>query len=94
VNGPEELEVQAGSNKVKFRTYSLQAIAIVLILMVSAAGGTVLYQHVQATDRQIDRFISAISELSRSQRELTCIITYPENIRESKVEFCKRMARW
>ena len=104
-NGTEELEVVSGDKKFKLRGSDLLTSVIGMIVCSGLVLiGYVLYEHKgdakqQAHDTTTE-LVTVVREMTvvakegvRAQREQTCLLTLPQELREKNTEFCKRMAQ-
>jgi hypothetical protein len=91
----EEAEITApGGFKIRARGYDLLVTASVVVVGLVAY---MLYEHKSETATSTALLTGAIRELSAAQREMTCVISLPQERRElefnSPNSLCKRISR-
>ena len=97
----QELEIGAGDKKLKLRGSDLLTSVIgmivcsglVLILYIIFIHKEDAKDHGQAVVQAVKDMGQTAKEGVMVQRELTCIISLPQEQREKNQDFCKRMAR-
>ena len=100
-NGTQELEIGAGDKKFKLRGSDLLTSVIGMIVCSGLVLlGYVLYEHktdAKGRDGEIVMVIREMSSVAKegvtAQREMNCLISLSQELREKNTEFCKRMAR-
>ena len=98
---PQELEVGVGDKKFKLRGSDLLTSVIGMIVCSGLVLiGYVLYEHktdAKGRDGEIVMVIKEMSSVAKegvtAQREMNCLISLSQELREKNTEFCKRMAR-
>lgn len=100
-NGSQELEVTSGDKKFKLRGSDLLTSVIGMIVSSGLVLiGYVLYEHKSDAHTRDGEIITVVKEMSAiakegvtAQREMNCLISLPQDLREKQSEFCKRVAR-
>lgn len=96
----DELSGEVAGQKFSLKSASLNTIATVATLILVAILAYVLWEHkldakaqgVSLTDA-IQSMVKAQQEATQAHRETNCLIGMKEAERESKSEWCKRIAR-
>ena len=85
-----DVDLKIGGQEVRLKNIkslnTLATVATLIILCTAAAYG---YTHIQDS-REV---AVAMRDMAQAIREGNCINSYPEHVRESRVEHCKRMVR-
>lgn len=91
------IEAQVGDAGIKVRSARMSDIIALGCICVTVFGAVVLYQHHALTESAMGQLQAVLKELAAAQREMTCIMSLPQEKREqqylSQDSFCKRMAR-
>ena len=100
-NGTQELEIGAGDKKFKLRGSDLLTSVIGMIVCSGLVLlGYVLYEHKTDAKGRDGEIVTVIKEMTgvakegvTAQREMNCLISLSQELREKNTEFCKRMSR-
>lgn len=92
-SGETSVEVDAAKKTLKITGKKTAEIIAILSAVGLMWVGWVLYTHSTEAKAGTDRMQDGIERMVRSQRELTCLLGFPEKDREHKTEFCKRVSR-
>mgnify|MGYP001612069115 CR=1 FL=1 len=97
----QEIEIGAGDKKFKLRGSDLLTSVIGMIVCSGLVLlGYVLYEHKTDAKGRDGEIVTVIKEMTGvakegvvAQREMNCLISLSQELREKNTEFCKRMAR-
>lgn len=90
-NGEAEIKTPVGS--IKWQGKRVAELIAVLSLGALLFLGYVWWEHKQESSALLKELHGAIKDMVSAQREQNCLIAIPQEIREQRSEFCKRLSR-